>query len=178
MPKDEADKEPQAPSGAPVRGVPIKLVMIIGVAALVIGLGATFTILKFTSQDKHDVAQAAPAPTNENRGESSSQKTPAVTGQMFDMEPFIVNLSDAPEIRYLKLTMKLELEKDGVQNAINARMPQLRDAILVLLSSKDSTALRTTQGKFQLRDELTQRVNSALPKKIVRTVYFTEFVLQ
>jgi flagellar FliL protein len=177
MPKDEADKEHEAPSSAPVRGIPIKLVMIIGVAALVIGLGATVAILKFTSQDKHDVAQAAPAPANE-KGESPAQKAPASTGQMFDMEPFIVNLSDAPEIRYLKLTMKLELEKDGAQNDLNARMPQLRDAILVLLSSKDSTALRTTQGKFQLRDELTQRVNSALPKKIVRTVYFTEFVLQ
>jgi len=177
MAKDEQEAEQEAPKAKPARGVPIKLVMIIGAGTLILGLVVTFVILKFTSQEKHDTAQAAPAPAKGNQPEAGNAKA-ATAGQMFDLEPFIVNLADAPEIRYLKLTMKLELENDGVPADVTARTPQLRDAILVLLSSKDSAALRTTQGKFQLREELTQRVNAALPKKFVRTVYFTEFVLQ
>jgi flagellar protein FliL len=54
----------------------------------------------------------------------------------------------------------------------------VRDTILILLSSKDVASLRTPQGKFQLRDELTLRVNALLPKGGVRSAYFTEFVVQ
>jgi flagellar FliL protein len=46
------------------------------------------------------------------------------------------------------------------------------------LSSKESTALRTAQGKLQLRDEIVQRVNGLLPRPWVKTAYFLEFVLQ
>jgi flagellar FliL protein len=48
----------------------------------------------------------------------------------------------------------------------------------VLLTSKDSATIRTPQGKAQLRDETTQRINGLLPKPGVRSAYFTEFVIQ
>jgi len=38
--------------------------------------------------------------------------------------------------------------------------------------------VRTPQGKFQLRDEITQRVNGLLPRPSLRSTYFTEFVVQ
>jgi flagellar FliL protein len=97
---------------------------------------------------------------------------------MFDLDPFIVNLSDVPESRYLKLTVKLELDRPDIAAELSARIPQVRDTILILLSSKDTAGLRNPQGKFQLRDELTQRVNALLPKSGVRSAYFTEFVVQ
>ena len=97
---------------------------------------------------------------------------------MFDLDPFIVNLADTPDIRYLKLTLKLEAEGEAVVAELSSRIPQIRDAVLVLLSSKDVSAVRTTQGKFQLRDEITQRINGLLKKPGVRSAYFTEFVVQ
>ena len=89
-----------------------------------------------------------------------------------------MNLADTPETRYLKLTVKLELENDSVKEEVTKRTPQVRDAILILLTSKDSVTVRSTQGKFQLRDELTSRVNAVLPKAGVRSAYFTDFVVQ
>ena len=99
-------------------------------------------------------------------------------GAIYDVEPFIVNLADTPEVRYLKLTVKLELESQDASAELASRIPQLRDTILVLLTSKDAASIRTPQGKFQLRDEITQRVNSLLPKPGVRAAYFTDFVVQ
>jgi flagellar FliL protein len=49
---------------------------------------------------------------------------------------------------------------------------------LVLLSSKESVALKPATGKLQLRDEILQRVNSLLAAGKARNVYFTEFVVQ
>jgi flagellar FliL protein len=97
---------------------------------------------------------------------------------MIDLDPFIVNLADQPEIRYLKITLKLEVENEAAAAELTARVAQIRDTVLVLLSSKDANTVRSPQGKFQLRDEITQRVNGLLPRPSLRSTYFTEFVVQ
>ncbi|MEW6542363.1 MAG: flagellar basal body-associated FliL family protein [Nitrospirota bacterium] len=181
-----AEKETKNPAPPAPRSLPVKLVLMIGAAALLLGLGGAIAFMKFTGGHAGEGArpeQAAPAesPGAAAPGERTAQAGPpekGAPGTMFDMDSFIVNLADAPEVRYLKLTLKLELEQPDVAADLSARMPQVRDGILILLSSKDSSGLRTTQGKFQLRDEITHRVNSALPKAGVRTAYFTEFVVQ
>lgn len=168
-------------------GIPMKMVIIIVAATLVLGIGAAFAIFKLTSGG-HGAEEAktdASEPKAESHGEAGPKtegKAGAVKasspGVMFDVEPFIVNLADAQEVRYLKLTVKLEMDNQEGADALTARIPQVRDTILVLLTSKDSSSIRSTQGKFQLRDEITQRVNSLLPKPAVHTAYFTEFVVQ
>ncbi|MCE9535288.1 MAG: flagellar basal body-associated FliL family protein, partial [Nitrospirae bacterium] len=111
-------------------------------------------------------------------GHKGEGKAGTAKGVMFDVDPFIVNLADAQDVKYLKLTVKLEMDNQEGADALTERIPQVRDTILVLLTSKESSSIRTTQGKFQLRDEITQRVNSLLPKPAVHTVYFTDFVVQ
>jgi len=58
------------------------------------------------------------------------------------------------------------------------RIPQVRDAILILLSGKDTQTLKPTAGKLQLWDEILQRINSLLSSGQARNAYFTEFVVQ
>jgi len=177
-----ADEKTSVPARAPA--VPIKLLIILVAAALMTGLGGAFVVVKFlggpskgaesTEEHKPEVAAKADFP-----GEPAGKHgTAAAPGAMFDLDPFIVNLADSPEIRYLKITIKLEVDNEAVSTALSARVPQIRDTILVLLSSKDVNTIRTPQGKFQLRDEISQRVNSLLPKSGVRSAYFTEFVVQ
>lgn len=177
-----ADEKAPAPPAAPA--LPIKLLIIVVVAALTAGLGGAFVVVKLLggkseSASVTDDHKPEPQAKTESHGEGGGKHGPAtVPGAMFDLEPFIVNLADSPEIRYLKLTVKLEAENEAVSAELSSRVPQLRDTILVLLSSKDSTTIRTPQGKFQLRDEITQRVNGLLPKPGVRSAYFTDFVVQ
>jgi flagellar FliL protein len=162
-------------------GVPLKLVIMIVVGALLIGLGGAFVLFRMTGDHKPAAEGKAEAASH---GSETSAETPdksghgAEPGTIADMEPFIVNLADAPEIRYLKLTIKLELDRAAATEEVKQRTPQIRDSILVLLTSKDSGTIRTPQGKAQLRDEITQRVNGLLPKPGVRSAYFTEFVIQ
>lgn len=178
--------EEKAPGAAPApAGIPMKLVIIVGVVALVMGLGGAFAVVKLAggghAGGEEQKAEAAPEKKSgheEAAAKPSSGGHGAAPGAIFDLEPFIVNLADAPEIRYLKLTVKLEVDAADPAGELGPRVPQIRDTILVLLSSKDAAAVRTPQGKFQLRDEITKRVNDVLPKAAVRTAYFTEFVVQ
>jgi flagellar FliL protein len=170
----------------PVRaaGIPIKLVILIVGGTLFLGLGGTIAYMKFGGhkEDARTDASQSPQAMASGKQEEPAAKTHSANsntpGAIYDVDPFIVNLADVPEARYLKLTVKLELDRPEVSADLSARVPQLRDTILILLSSKDAASLRTPQGKFQLRDELTQRVNALLPKGGIRSAYFTEFVVQ
>jgi flagellar FliL protein len=175
---EKVTASPKAPA------LPIKVLIIVVLAALAAGLGGAFVVVKLLGSsgepatgrdDRKPEAAVASEPHSDGPAKQAAGVAP---GAMFDLDPFIVNLADAPEIRYLKLTVKLEADDAAVSAELSARVPQLRDTILVLLSSKDSATIRTPQGKFQLRDEITQRVNGLLPKPGVRSAYFTDFVVQ
>jgi len=181
---DAAAVDDKAPAAAPAPAFPIKLLIIVSVIALVFGVGGAFVVVKFLggaskgaehSEDHKGDAEAKVESKSEAGGKHGEAASPGV---MFDLDPFIVNLADPQEVRYLKLTLKLEVDSEAVSTELSTRIPQMRDAILVLLSSKDVNAVRTTQGKFQLRDEITQRINGLLKKPGVRSAYFTEFVVQ
>ncbi len=180
----DKDKSKEKAAPAPAKGLSMKLVIMSSVAALLLGLGGTVAFFKLNGnhkpEAKSEAAQAEPT-AGEGQGEAAAKTTEPGQGpsaRMFDLDSFIVNLADSPDVRYLKLTVKLELDRPDASADLATRLPQVRDAVLILLSSKESANLRTTQGKFQLRDEITQRVNNALPRAGVRTVYFTEFVVQ
>lgn len=179
--------EEKAPAAVPApAGMPMKMVIIVGVVALVVGLGGAFAMIKLLGggggHDAGDDHKAEAAPPKQGGGHTESAAKPTsgahAPGAIFDLDPFIVNLADSPEIRYLKLTVKLEVDGADPATELGPRVPQIRDTILVLLTSKDSAAVKSPQGKFQLRDELTQRINGLLPRPAIRTVYFTEFVVQ
>ncbi len=176
----EAEEKPVERAAA----IPIKLVILIAAGTLLLGLGGTIAFVKFTSHNndadhtESPSTQPADPAKHDEPGTKASNVNVNTPGAIYDVDPFIVNLADVPESRYLKLTVKLELDRPEVSADLGARVPQVSDTILILLSSKDAASLRTPQGKFQLRDEVTQRVNALLPKGGVRSAYFTEFVVQ
>ena len=61
---------------------------------------------------------------------------------------------------------------------LDKRLPQLRDAILMILPTKQYADISSTAGKIALRDEIMARLNSYLKKGQITTIYFTEFVVQ
>ena len=162
-------------------GMPMKMVLILVGGTLVVALGGAFAIFKMTagSSDKPAAEAAVEKPGTHGEVEAKgAHGAVAETGAIADLDPFIVNLADSPEVRYLKITMKLELTNASAADEITARTPQIRDAILVLLTSLDSVTARSPQGKHKLREDVTARINGLLPKKSVKTAYFTDFVIQ
>jgi flagellar FliL protein len=183
MAETESAPPPVLVSAPASAGIPLKIVIIIVAGTLVIGLGGAFALFKLMAGGHGGDEQKAEATTAKAAGHKEAEAKPDAPkvntpGAIYDVDPFIVNLADTPEVRYLKLTVKLELESQDTSAELASRIPQLRDTILVLLTSKDAASIRTPQGKFQLRDEITQRVNSLLPKPGVRAAYFTDFVVQ
>lgn len=98
--------------------------------------------------------------------------------QTYALETFVVNLNDPGGKRYLKTTIELEYIAEEVKTELDRRLPQLRDLILLQLSSKGLDDIQSVDGKIALRRELIQRINQTLTSGKIRNLFFTQFVIQ
>jgi flagellar FliL protein len=126
---------------------------------------------------RHLEATAA-VPESQKAGEQEASGEHGSPGPLLALEPFIANLADESDTRYLKATFQVEFLGTTVPPGVDARLPQIRDLLLTLLTSKTFAEIRTPEGKEQLRDEIIARINGVLMRDIVKTVYFTEFIVQ
>ena len=157
-----------------------KLFIIIGaaVALLAIGGGAMFFLggSKAESKGAHGEAKVE-AKAEGGHGEAKPGEAAAATG-VYPLEPFIVNIYDGQEIRYLKLKVEFELANAQVKPELDAKVAPLRDAILILLTTKTMQEIQDLQGKNQLREQILGAVGKIIPAGKVTKVYFTDFVVQ
>lgn len=106
------------------------------------------------------------------------QGSESIIGQIIPMETIIVNLAGSRGNRILKVNIELEVEGDRIAEEIDRRKPQIRDYILVTLSSKTFAQVSTSQGKEDLREEIRDQLNRFLVRGRVRNILFTEFIYQ
>ncbi|MBI5827935.1 MAG: flagellar basal body-associated FliL family protein [Deltaproteobacteria bacterium] len=177
--KEDQEKEPAAPAKSNKK---ILIIAIAAVAVLGVGAGAFFFLKgkpASTSTAETPKAEAAAEGSHGSPAEAKGARGEAKKGGASDLialDPFIVNLQDNSGTRYLKLTLSLEVE--GSHDEINAQTVRIRDSLIVLLSSKSYSDIGTVEGKYQMRDEIVARVNQFLTKSKIKSVYFSDMVIQ
>ena len=153
-------------SGA-VRNQAIAVVAVILLAAGTISGGWFY--YKNTIRNNGSVSSGSPSPEID---------TEVNMGPMVDIREFIVNIISDDNSHYLRTSMTIELSNQAAYDEINKRMPQIRDAILMLASSKTFEELYDIHGKKQLKAELLIELNEMLTKGEAVAIYFTDFVVQ
>ncbi len=150
-----------------------KLIIIIAGAVillLIIG-GAAFFFLKPAPEVVEEVDPGLDVPVPEITHSTD-------IGPMIEIAEFIVNIISEEGRHYVKASLTLELDKEEAVEETNKRMPQIRDAILLLVGNKTFEELHDLQGKKQLKAELVTKINSFLQGGRVKAIYFTDFVVQ
>ncbi len=173
--KNEKEENEEGEKGEETQSKPLMKWVLIGVLGLAAVSGGAMFFMKGSSDTTEETVEAEVVPASLEEVVPAGEQGEVA---LFDLEPFIVNLNDPEQIRYLKMTIKLHLASAGFADPINRVLPQIRDSLLILLSSKAYDDIRSVDGKMELRDEIVTRVNTALKSTGVRTVYFTEFVAQ
>ncbi|BBA68962.1 flagellar basal body-associated protein FliL [Geobacter sulfurreducens] len=167
---------------APVEGAPKdkkKLFIIIGAAAVVIiALAVVFLGGGKKEKGKEGEAEAKVEQKAEGGHGGGKEGAAGAVATAFALEPFIVNIYDGQELRYLRVKVEFETATPDAKTEIESRQAPLRDAILVLLTTKTLQDIQDLQGKNQLRDEILVAANKILPPGKVTKVYFTDFVVQ
>lgn len=165
-----------------------KLFMIIGAAAVVLIIGAVVAFMLMGKGDKKKAgtdAHGAPAATEGGQGAAAEgggahgggAATPGASTN-YSLEPFIVNIYDGQDLRYLKVKIELQMANPAVKAELDGQLPAIRDAILVVLTTKTLQDVMDVQGKNQLRDEILTAISKIVAQGKVSKVYFTDFVVQ
>lgn len=114
--------------------------------------------------------------------EAGLQKnTPTINeslGPLVKMEDFVVNIMHKDTTRFLKIGITLEAKDKESSVRIKNRMPQITDAVLLLVGNKNFDQIRDLQGKLQLKADLIAHVNSLLGNDEINDIFFTDFVVQ
>ncbi len=147
------------------------LIIIIAIVLLFMGMmGAGFFILwNKISQVPLDPSKVAEMPVEEDENG---------IGPLYTLDTMIVNLAGNGGKRYLRVTMALELSEPDSVATIESRLPQIRDAVLMILSTKTYDEVSTTDGKIALRSQIMEKINTLMTKGRVTNIFFTEFVVQ
>ncbi len=158
-------------------GSKLKLIIIAVVALGILGGGGFAGWTMFLKDKEEKPPELATTDAAQTAG--AGAQDPNVFGQIFEMETFVVNLSDGGGKRYLKTKIALEyIANEHIQAELSGRLPQLRDTILLVLSSKNMEEVQALDGKIAIRGELIMRLNQLIKQGRIRNLYFTEFVIQ
>ncbi|MEK6815260.1 MAG: flagellar basal body-associated FliL family protein [Nitrospirota bacterium] len=180
--KEKEDEKKEGEEAPKKKGGALKWIIISAVLVLVLGGGGAFAYVKFFSHPKGEeggAAQAAPEkPAKKPDAKLTPEEAKKLAGEMFPLEPFIINLADDQGTRYLKIAMHVELSSPSAKQEAEVRVPQIRDSLLTLLSSKTYEQISSAQGKSQLRSEIIARIDQLLAHGKAKSVYFTDFVIQ
>lgn len=126
----------------------------------------------------------------------SSQLEHVSTGPLAEIGPFIVNLGDVNERRYLRIGLSLDFQSANpafvkgsqarkeewmhdFQEHLKELEPIFKDVLLTTASAKLPQELGSSAGKESFKAELVGRFNRHLDAETrVHNVYFTDFVIQ
>ena len=165
MAKKETTEQPEE------SGSKKKLIIIIA-AVLVVLIGAGIGAFLFLGGEEE------PVKISPEEEQAEMERQAKMVGPMVNIDTFIVNIIDDEESRYLKASITVEVNTPEATMEIAERMPQIKDAILLLVGNKTYGELKDLQGKIQLRAELLNKINSVLVNGRVKRIYFTDFVVQ
>lgn len=167
--KDDDQLQDEALEQAPAPGRKKRLLFIlIGIVALLVlvGGGVGVWLLMSPAEEGKEAEKVV-----------QEEEQPPIYEKL---ETFTVNLAD--QEHYLQVEVALKVSDPEAQQKVKLYLPEVRDVLLRLLSSKTYDELATQEGKDKLASEIQTQVNDVLRIKErgkgVKGVLFNSFIIQ
>ena len=194
MAKDVADKKAEDEAavdgegvegeGAPKKKLPM-LFIIIGAVVVVLLIGGGVTAFLLLGHHKPAAAEAKAKPKKEaKKGDKKDDKGGAQISEGPDGVVFytpadiVVNMQTADgRPTFLKLKLTFELPDHDTADTLDENMPRLQDMYQTFLRELRPEDLSGSQGSYQLRMELLNRVNLIIAPAKVNTVLIEEMLI-
>lgn len=158
---------------------PILLLIVVAINMLVMVAVAMILWTSYKNEKAKPKLQDIVAGEKEDMSKKATETESGedVVGKLVPMETFLVNLAGTRGNKLVKIDMELEVDGSKVEEELDKRKPQMRDIIIILLSSKTYDQVTTKEGKELLRTEVRDTINSFLGRGKIKKVYFTNFIV-
>ncbi|NMM36036.1 MAG: flagellar basal body-associated protein FliL [Glaciimonas sp.] len=145
-----------------------KLFLIMGIAIIAIGVGGSAGALYLNKKNV----------SGKNTIKNVQEKPPV----FLNLDSFTVNLQSEDGSQYLQIAFTLQVEDDKQVEIFKQNMPQVRNRLLMLLSSKKPSEIASTEGKKKLSNEIVALLKQPFypqgKPQSVSSVFFTSFIIQ
>ncbi len=178
----EGDELEEVQEESSKKKLPVKIIIIAAVVLLVGAGGGAYFLIGDKSSDQ------VTADESTEKGEATDSKEGAEGSTVaeafyFSLDPpFIVNFSGKSRARFLQVSIEGMTRDAKVKEDITKHFPQVRNNLVLLLSSKTYDELSTPEGKDTLRKQVLKEVQKVLEAETgeegIEDVYFTSFVMQ
>lgn len=177
-----------------------KIIIILVALLLVGGGGGGFYFMRGSSAEADETTEKSEKKTKSKKDskvsdeESDEEEKPSKKSStlksalpkdenvksVIELPPFIVNLADTEQARYLRMSVSLGVGGEGGEKEKPDQlfMTRVRNAMLAILSEKKSDDILTNEGKAKLRKELLKAAQAASEEPHVEAIYITDFIVQ
>ncbi|MGH9407390.1 MAG: flagellar basal body-associated FliL family protein [Terriglobia bacterium] len=170
-----AEPETPAPAAANAAGPEVskkksKLLLIVIVLVVLLALGGGGYLM---------MSRRAMAGSKKAQPKVDPDAPPAA---MVPLDSFLVNLADPGRQAFLRVGISLALSKPPAASSEGANelawIPEVRDSVLAVLTTWQSTDLLAPGGKKKLKAQLLSALQQRMPQLGITGVYFTDFLIQ
>jgi flagellar FliL protein len=189
-PVDTIEVEESNQKTSAQKGGSFKMYFIIMMALqVVLAAGGYFIVIKYLKPD--------PAFKQVVEEEKKAEEKPAVEEvphQIYNIEDIVVNPAGTGGSRYLSVSIGVEMDAPKVEKSkgghaesqgeakakspLDEKKPQLRDALIGLLSSKTIEQLTSVEQKDHIRTEIMDSFAKILAPAKVHNIFYIDYVLQ
>lgn len=171
---EDSEESKPAPRGAKKKKSPLKLIIVMLVILIFVVVSFVGGVMISKGDLIENLLKSEPPEKDEETATLAGPLPPM--GPTYAMEQLVVNLANAN--KYLRVTLILELDSEERREEVTNRLPQITDAIIILLSSKTQGEISTAEQKNQLKIEIKTRIEVFLARGAIRNVYFDVFLPQ
>ncbi|MHB8078748.1 MAG: flagellar basal body-associated FliL family protein [Candidatus Krumholzibacteriia bacterium] len=176
---EEKNEGAPAPKAKPKLGAlfenKVVLLGVIVIAQALTALAVTKFFIAPKLQAGAPVAEAAAAGGHGGAEAAGPEKEGVIVG----LQEMIITLQgDAGSPHYARTNVGVEIADPKLAKATEERLPQLRDVVIMTLSSRTAADLLSPEGKEEARQEIMRRLGEKLPAGALLNVYFSDLMIQ
>lgn len=155
-----------------------KLILLLLIVVFVMAGGAGGFLYWRHRAAKKAAAAAAAQGTDHHAASKHGEGDESEVSEVLELQPFIVNLADKEEPKYLRMTISLGIGEGGEEKPDPLFTTKVRNAILAIVTTKTADEILTVEGKTELRKEMLEAARKVVDKPSVHAIYITDFIVQ
>jgi flagellar protein FliL len=169
--EEEAQEQPRKKKGG-------RKLLIVVLIVIMAGGGGGFYFWRKRAAAKAQAAKTAASDHKGEKGSPAEGPDDTEVKEVIELQPFIVNLADTTETRYLRMTISLGVGESHEEKVDPLFTTRVRNAILATITTKTSDQILTVEGKTELRKEMLQAARATVDQPQIHAIYITDFIVQ
>lgn len=119
-----------------------------------------------------------PADKQTDKGGKKGETIVGGSAGFVPVPSLVVNLRDGNKLRYLRLSVSLELSDANAEGAVKGKMPKITDVFQMFLRTQTPESFASVGALTTVRSEMLMRVNQIDDGIKIKSVLFQELMIQ